>query len=53
MNPVKVRNIEIGTGIPKICVPIVGVTKEEIIEAAKKITSTPADVLLKNSEASK
>ena len=45
MNPVKVRNIEIGTGIPKICVPIVGVTKEEIIEAAKKITSTPADVV--------
>ena len=45
MNTVKVRNIEIGTGIPKICVPIVGVTKEEIIEAAKKITSTPADVV--------
>ena len=45
MNPVKVRNIEIGTGIPKICVPIVGVTREEIIEAAKKITSTPADVV--------
>ena len=30
MNTVKVRNIEIGAGIPKICVPIVGVTREEI-----------------------
>ena len=29
MNPVKVKNIEIGTGMPKIIVPIVGVTKEE------------------------
>ena len=34
MNTVKVRNIEIGAGIPKICVPIVGVTREEILAAA-------------------
>ena len=45
MNPVKVRNVEIGTGIPKIFVPIVGVTKEEIIEAAEKIKTTAADVV--------
>lgn len=45
MNPVKIRNIEIGTGIPKICVPIVGVTKEEIISAAQKIKTTAADVV--------
>ena len=31
MNTIKVRNIEIGAGAPKIIVPIVGVTKEEII----------------------
>ena len=24
MNTIKVRNLEIGTGLPKICVPIVG-----------------------------
>lgn len=24
MNTIKVRNLEIGTGMPKICVPIVG-----------------------------
>ena len=35
MNTVKVRNIEIGAGIPKICVPIVGVTREEILAAAR------------------
>ena len=32
MNTVKVRNIEIGAGIPKICVPIVGKTKEEALK---------------------
>ena len=45
MNPVKVRNVEIGTGIPKICVPIVGVTREEILKAAETIRTTAADVV--------
>lgn len=45
MNTVKVRNIEIGDGIPKICVPIVGVTREEILAAAENIKSTKADVV--------
>lgn len=45
MNTVKVRNIEIGAGIPKICVPIVGVTREEILVAAENIKSTKADVV--------
>ena len=35
MNTVCVRNVEIGAGIPKICVPIVGQTKEEIIAEAQ------------------
>ena len=35
MNTVKIRDIEIGAGVPKIIVPIVGVTKEDIIEEAK------------------
>ena len=35
MKPVTVRNVKIGKGMPKICVPIVGVTKEEIYEEAK------------------
>ena len=45
MNPVKVRNVEIGTGLPKICVPIVGVTKEDILDAARTIKTTAADVV--------
>ena len=40
MNTVKVRNVEIGSGVPKICVPIVGVTKDEIIAEAKHLTAS-------------
>ena len=45
MASVKVRNIEIGTGLPKICVPVVEKTEEEIIEAARKIAETEADLV--------
>ncbi len=45
MNTVKVRNIVIGEGMPKICVPIVGVTREAIFEEAKAITALSADVV--------
>lgn len=45
MNPVEVRNIKIGEGIPKICTPIVGVTKEDIIAEAKTFDSIPVDVV--------
>lgn len=44
MNSVQVRNIKIGEGIPKICVPLIGITKEEIITEAKKLASLPVDV---------
>lgn len=44
MRQVKVRNIEIGAGIPKICVPIVGVTEEEILAAAEEIRDSAADI---------
>ena len=45
MKTVKIRNVEIGAGIPKICVPIVGVTKEDILEQAKALQSLPVDVV--------
>lgn len=45
MNPVKVRNVSIGEGMPKICVPIVGKTREEILEAAKEILNSSADMV--------
>ena len=32
MKPVEVRGVRIGEGIPKICVPIVGETRKNIIE---------------------
>ena len=45
MNTVKVRNLEIGAGAPKIIVPIVGVTKEDILNEAKTFDSIPVDVV--------
>lgn len=45
MNPVVVRGVKIGEGIPKICVPIVGQTREEIVEAGKTMKSAGADVV--------
>ena len=45
MNTVKVRNTVIGEGMPKICVPIVGITKEAILDEARAITKLPADVV--------
>ena len=45
MKTVKVRNTVIGEGTPKICVPIVGVTKEEIIDEAKTFDRIPVDVV--------
>jgi len=45
MNSVKVRGTVIGEGIPKICVPIVGIKKEDILAEAKAITQIPADVV--------
>lgn len=44
MNPVIIRNITIGEGRPKICVPIVGQTAEEILREAKEFASIPADL---------
>ena len=45
MNTIKVREIEIGAGAPKIIVPIVGVTKEDILNEANTFDSIPVDVV--------
>ena len=45
MNPVVVRNVKIGEGIPKIIVPIVGVTRDDIVGEAKTFDSIPVDVV--------
>ncbi|WP_099468628.1 type I 3-dehydroquinate dehydratase [Konateibacter massiliensis] len=44
MNAVTVKNVTIGEGIPKICIPIVAKTKEEIIQEAKRFQSLPFDI---------
>ncbi len=40
---IEVGNLKIGEGIPKICVPIVGATKEDIIKTAELIKKSEAD----------
>ncbi len=45
MKPIMVRNVSIGEGMPKICVPIVGKTREEILMTAKEILNVPADLV--------
>ena len=45
MNPIMIRGVAIGEGIPKICFPIVGKTREEIVKAAEEIRTLPVDVV--------
>lgn len=44
MNIVRVRNIAIGEGIPKICAPIVAPDREGILAEARRIAALPADL---------
>ena len=44
MNPLKIRTVVFGKGSPKICVPIVGVNRAEILAAAAALKETPAHV---------
>lgn len=45
MTPVVVRDVHIGEGIPKICVPVVGTTEKNIIEEAVALKNIPVDVV--------
>lgn len=40
----KIRNITIGQGMPKICVPIVGKSRREILEEAERLAGLPVDM---------
>ncbi|MDB0439600.1 type I 3-dehydroquinate dehydratase [Clostridioides difficile] len=44
-NIVQIKNISIGEGIPKICVPIVGKTKEEIVEEVNDLKEICLDIV--------
>lgn len=43
MKPMKVRNIRIGEGMPKICVPIVGSTKAQVMKEAENMQNIAVD----------
>jgi 3-dehydroquinate dehydratase-1 len=45
MNTVNVKNVVLGNGIPKVCVPIIAKTKEEIIAEALSYADIPVDVV--------
>ncbi|MDO4634116.1 MAG: type I 3-dehydroquinate dehydratase [Eubacteriales bacterium] len=45
METIKVRNTVFGEGIPKIAVPLVGKTEEEIVSQAEKAVEASADLL--------
>ena len=45
MKTVQIRNITIGEGRPKICVPIIGQTEADILEEAKTFSTLPVDVV--------
>lgn len=44
-NIVRVKNIKLGEGMPKICVPLVGKTNEEILEEAKFLKNVKFDLI--------
>lgn len=44
MNPIKIRGIRIGDGIPKICVPITGKNDAEILSEASLLLTQPCDM---------
>ena len=45
MRTVTVRNVEIGAGRPKICVPITGKEEQEILSAAETVKASAADMV--------
>lgn len=45
MKGLKIRNIILGEGIPKICSSIVGITQEEIIKQAEELYDLSVDII--------
>ncbi|MEE1243622.1 type I 3-dehydroquinate dehydratase [Frisingicoccus sp.] len=45
MNTVYIKNLAIGEGKPKICIPICGKTKADILNEAENILKLPADII--------
>lgn len=45
IRPIRIRNVEIGTGAPKIIVPIVGKNREAILEKGREIAPMPVHMV--------
>lgn len=45
MKPIIVKNVKIGEGMPKVCLPIVGHTQYEIVSQAMTIASLKPDIV--------
>ena len=45
MNTIKINNLEFGTGRPKICVPLTGTSKSQLIEEAANAKVSSADLV--------
>ena len=45
MKTVTVKGIEIGAGLPKVCVPIVGTEEKDILEMASRLNYSEADLI--------
>lgn len=45
MNIIKIKNVEIGKGIPKICIPLTGKNREEIIEEMEIVKKSNPDLI--------
>ena len=45
INPIKVKNITLGEGAPKICAPIVSTTQKDILEEASSLLNFPIDLI--------
>ena len=43
--PIQIKNLTIGAGIPKICVPLTGTTEEKICQEAKDAKKAGADLV--------
>ena len=44
-NIIKIKNIKLGEGAPKICVPVIEKTEKEIIKYIKYINKLPIDII--------
>ena len=45
MKTVNLRSVEVGAGAPKVIVPIVGKTQEEIVSKGRELASIPLHVV--------